>query len=219
MTNGRSCVPSLSPERDQSTNGRSRVPSLSPKRDQLTNRHSRVPSLSPEREQLKNGRSHVPTSSPLLSSSSDEDELLSDSTDFCSDDDTGIDVDMSTIQNELLKVRRWGRRLKIKRVAEQRFLFKKESSYESRLLSKHPDIGKAIEKFVSEANVGADQWHRTGVLTFDGNNKSISSKVTYTRIQKYLESLYGHKIAYGFNFVFLEIFDIAQPKYTKVWLK
>ena len=46
------------------------------------------------------------------------------------------------------------------------------------MLSECPDIGKTIENFVSAANVGADQWRRTGVLTFDGNRR-LSNKVTY----------------------------------------
>ena len=38
-------------------------------------------------------------------------------------------------------------------------------------LVKFPTIGKDIEDFVEEHRVGADQWRRTGVFTFDGNQK------------------------------------------------
>ncbi len=33
-------------------------------------------------------------------------------------------------------------------------------------VDKFPDIGKTIKSFVSESNVDADAWRRTGVLTF-----------------------------------------------------
>ena len=39
-----------------------------------------------------------------------------------------------------------------------------------------------IEAFVSERNVGANAWRRTGVLTFDGN-RSVKENVTYERIR------------------------------------
>ena len=55
---------------------------------------------------------------------------------------------------------------------------------------KFPDIGKSIEDFVSECNVGADAWRRTGVLTFDGNLR-VKEKVTYGRIQEHLQQKYS----------------------------
>jgi hypothetical protein len=36
---------------------------------------------------------------------------------------------------------------------------------------RHPDIGKVIEKIVSEADVGSDKWRRIGVYTFSGYTK------------------------------------------------
>ena len=39
------------------------------------------------------------------------------------------------------------------------------------IVRKFPNIGKAIEDLISECNVGADFWRRTGVVTFDGNRK------------------------------------------------
>ena len=74
-------------------------------------------------------------------------------------------------------IQRRTRRLRAKAVAEQRFLSKKSSTRISRILSQCPDIGKVIESFVSEHNIGADAWRRTGVLTFDGNNR-LPKKVT-----------------------------------------
>ena len=39
----------------------------------------------------------------------------------------------------------------------------------SRTVARFPNIGRDIEEYVKGKRVGADQWRRTGVLTFDGN--------------------------------------------------
>ena len=93
-------------------------------------------------------------------------------------------------------IKRRARRLKAKRLAEKRLLSRKPSKHTSKVLSDCPDIGQTIEDFVSAANVGADQWRRTGVLTFDGNRK-LPNKVTYQRIQQHLKTVYGRNFAYG----------------------
>ena len=93
-------------------------------------------------------------------------------------------------------IKRRARRLKAKRLAEKRLLSRKPSKHTSKVLSDCPDIGQMIEDFVSAANVGADQWRRTGVLTFDGNRK-LPNKVTYQRIQQHLKTVYGRNFAYG----------------------
>ena len=81
-------------------------------------------------------------------------------------------------------------------MAEQHFLGRKKSKRQSKILEECPDIGKTIEKVVSERNVGADAWHRTGVLTFDGNIQ-LSEKVTYERIRAYLCEVYNSHFSYG----------------------
>lgn len=63
-----------------------------------------------------------------------------------------------------------------KLVAKQRFLSRRVNRKVRGILLECPDIGKEIETFASESNVGADAWRRTGVLTFDGN-KNIKEKV------------------------------------------
>ena len=45
------------------------------------------------------------------------------------------------------------------------------------ILKDYPNIGKDIEEQVKERSIGADAWHQTGVLTFDGN-KQVKKKVT-----------------------------------------
>ena len=63
-------------------------------------------------------------------------------------------------------------------------------------MKKFPNIGKDIEKFVQERNIGADCWRQTGVLTFDGN-RQVREKVTYGRIRQHLQQLYQHHFSYG----------------------
>ena len=93
-------------------------------------------------------------------------------------------------------IQRRTRRLRAKAVAEQRFLSKKSSTRISRILSQCPDIGKVIESFVSEHNIGADAWRRTGVLTFDGNTR-LPKKVTYECIRLHLQDVYKRHFSYG----------------------
>lgn len=64
------------------------------------------------------------------------------------------------------------------------------------MLSECKDIGKVIESFVSEHNVGADAWRHTGVLTFDGNTR-LRQKVTYEHIRQHLQDVYKRHFSYG----------------------
>jgi len=59
------------------------------------------------------------------------------------------------------------RRLRAKMIAERRFLCNKTSKRVSKVLQQCPDIGKVIETYVQDQNIGADAWRYTGVLTFD----------------------------------------------------
>ncbi len=93
-------------------------------------------------------------------------------------------------------IQRQTRRLRAKAIAEQRFLSKKVSRRVSKILTDCQGIGKVIENFVSEHNVGADAWRRTGVLTFDGNAR-LPQKVTYERIRLHLQTVYGRHFSYG----------------------
>ena len=88
------------------------------------------------------------------------------------------------------------RRIKATKLAERNLLARRKSKHVQSVLTRFPDIGNTIEAYVSEANVGADAWRRTGILTFDGNVK-IREKVTYGRIQQHLEQKYKCKISYG----------------------
>ncbi len=87
-------------------------------------------------------------------------------------------------------------RIKAKTLASRNFLCRKVSKRAKSIVDRFPDIGQAIESYVSECNVSADAWRRTGILTFDGNLR-IKQKVTYGRIQQHLEEKYQYKISYG----------------------
>ena len=99
------------------------------------------------------------------------------------------------IKKKIATIQRQKRRRRAKLIAERHFLGR-TSKRLSTIIQKHPNIGKTIEMFVQDCYVGADQWRRTGVLTFDGN-RPIKKKCTYGRIKQYLESVYWRKFAYG----------------------
>ena len=93
-------------------------------------------------------------------------------------------------------IKRQKQRYKAKLLVEKRLLSRKVTKTLHGVLLECPGIGKEIEAFVSERNVGADAWRRTGVLTF-GGNKRIKEKVTYERIRQHLQQVYNRKFSYG----------------------
>jgi len=80
-------------------------------------------------------------------------------------------------------------------IAEERFLVCKVLKHSSKIEQECPDIGRTIEDFVSAGSMVADQWRRTGVLTFDGNVK-VQKKVTYQIIEQHLEKVYNRHFSY-----------------------
>ena len=100
------------------------------------------------------------------------------------------------IINRRKAIRRCCRYMKAKKIAEQNFLCRKTSRSVRGIVKEYPNIGKEIEDFVQECNIGADRWRRTGVLTFDGNTR-VKQKVTYERIRLHLQDLYKRKFSYG----------------------
>ena len=100
------------------------------------------------------------------------------------------------VRKKRITIKRRARRLRAKAVAERRFLSRKVSKRISKILRDCPNIGETVESFVQDHSVGADAWRRTGVLTFDGN-ANLKDKVTYEKIQKHLEEVYGRHFAYG----------------------
>ena len=128
-------------------------------------------------------------------------EIVSESESDDPDQYVGITSITSAAGRELIRKKRVSiktrhRRMRAKIVAEKRLLARKLSKRTSKVLRDCPNIGKTIEYFVEDHQVGADAWRRTGVLTFDGNSK-LKDKVTYKKIQKHLETVYGRKFAFG----------------------
>ena len=73
---------------------------------------------------------------------------------------------------------------------------RKQSDRVKTIVKDFPTIGKEIEDYMKSCNVGADTWHRTGVLTFDGNIR-VKSKPTFKRIRDHLIKMFGRNFAYG----------------------
>ena len=84
----------------------------------------------------------------------------------------------------------------LKSLAERNYLGRRKNKDVKGILKQFPGIGKTIETYVQERNIGADAWRRTGVLTFDGNCK-VKEKVTYRRIQQHLQNVYHRKFSFG----------------------
>lgn len=117
------------------------------------------------------------------------------------DDYLGItDVTSSEVRNLIRakqkSVLRRNRYMKHKVIAEQNFFKRHVNKRSKGIVDCFPDIGKTIEAYVEECNVGADSWQRTGVLTFDGNTK-VKSKVPFEKIRQHLIQTYDRNFSYG----------------------
>ena len=106
------------------------------------------------------------------------------------------DTVKALIKKKRASIKLQATRTKAKHVAKKNFLGRRISRKVKGIVSQYPDIGQKIEEFVKSNNVGADQWRRTGVLTFDGNVRN-AKKVTYKRIQQHLMSTYCRSFSYG----------------------
>ena len=107
-------------------------------------------------------------------------EIVSDSESDDPDAYVGLQDPLSKEGKHLIHKRRSAihrriRRVKAKAIAEQGYLSRKVSKRVSKILKECPNLGQTIEEFVKAGNVGADQWRRTGVLTFDGNTNLYES--------------------------------------------
>lgn len=125
-------------------------------------------------------------------------EVVSDSESDLAEDYVGLQSLACQKAKDLIAKRRTQnsrriQRLKAKKLAERNFLGQRPKKKVESVCTRFPDIGEA---YVSECNVGADAWRRTGILTFDGNIK-IREKVTYGRIQEHLQQKYQCKFSYG----------------------
>ena len=83
-----------------------------------------------------------------------------------------------------------------KEIAEQRCLRRKVSKSTKTIVDRYPDIGDVIESIVQESDIGADNWRRTGVYTFTGDQKK-TKRITFSKIQEKLQNHYGAHFSYG----------------------
>ena len=94
-------------------------------------------------------------------------------TDSDSETELGKQIDSEIVKKMILKrqesIKRQNQRRKAKLIVERNFLSRSLAKKVHGILIYYPNIGKEIEKFVTDRNIGADAWRRTGVLTFDGN--------------------------------------------------
>ena len=123
-------------------------------------------------------------------------EVVSDSESDDADDYVGLTPVVSPhakkpIEKKRKSLARRIRRTKAKEIAKANFLSKKVSK-KVKNVNKFPDIGKSIENFVQDCNVGADVW-RTGVLTFNGN-RCVKKKATFERIRRHLEETTSYPV-------------------------
>lgn len=119
-------------------------------------------------------------------------DIVSESDSDYPDDYILNDTAKVALKKKIAAIRRKCRRDRAKALAEKNFLGRKRSSKLKGIVADFLNIGKTIEDYVQERSVGANAWRRTGVLTFDGN-KAVQEKVTYSRIQKHLETVYKRK--------------------------
>ena len=58
------------------------------------------------------------------------------------------------------------------------------------ILKTYPNIGKVIEDFGEQCDIGADKWRRTGLYTSSGDVKDKKG-VTFSKIREKLKEHFG----------------------------
>ena len=76
-------------------------------------------------------------------------------------------------------------------MAERKYFSKKKGKRVDGIVNQFLNVGRVIESFVQERNIGADAWRQTGVLNL------MVNKVTFKRIQDHLQETYKRKFSYG----------------------
>ena len=119
--------------------------------------------------------------------------------------DTDGDLDCESGQENLEKedpevvcrriTAKWRMRTKVD-IAEMRLVKRKKFTKANEISKRHPDIGQVIEERAKQCDIGADKWRRTGVMTFSGDSRQ-EQRLTYIKLQKYLEAYYKERISVG----------------------
>lgn len=119
----------------------------------------------------------------------------SESSSDSSDDEIELE-NKKTISKKLNRIKDSARKRAKEEIEFNRFMRKKVTPSTKTIIKTYPNIGKVIENFVEECDIGADKWRRTGVYTFSGDIKN-TKRVTFGRIQEKLKEHFGREFSYG----------------------
>lgn len=121
--------------------------------------------------------------------------------------DEDVTIDESLNENEFIGSLENCNKIEIARVkSKYRQRYKKEMSKifirrksrkETRdILRRYPDIGKKMEDYARDCDVGADKWRRTGMLTF-GAEKKTEKRLTFEKLRQFLVKTYERNFSIG----------------------
>ena len=157
--------------------------------------HNRLPELGLSDAELSLAeQSHAVYTSEIM-----EKEIrcsLFEDTDEKDSDEEFIETDEEAIRKKLKLIRDKAARRAKAEIVSKGLYGRRHFGGTSSFVSKYPDIGKVMEQIAQEADIGADQWRRTGVYTFTGDFKR-EKKLTFKIMQEKLQEHYGEKISYG----------------------
>lgn len=116
-----------------------------------------------------------------------------------SSDTSGDESDlenMVAITKKLNRIKDNARKKVKEEIELNRFMRKRVTPSTKTIIKTYPNIGKVIEEFVADCDIGADKWRRTGVYTFSGDIKK-TKRVTFSRIQEKLKEHFDREFSYG----------------------
>jgi len=122
-------------------------------------------------------------------------EIIDVDDDNDDDDESDVNTDDLKIHQKLRQIKDKCRKRAQAEIAASSIL-KRKTTQINAVEKRHPDIGEVMEKIVSDADVGADKWRRTGVYTFSGDMKK-EKRVTFKTLTEKLNEHYKEKISYG----------------------
>ena len=103
---------------------------------------------------------------------------------------------LNEITKKLARIKDNARKKAKEEIAINRFMRKKVTPSTKSILKTHPNIGKVIEDFVEQCDIGADKWRRTGFYTFSGDVKD-KKRVTFSKIREKLKEHFGREFSHG----------------------
>lgn len=123
-------------------------------------------------------------------------DMIDGDDDTDDDDYCDVNADDQKIHQKLRQIKDKCRKRAQAEIAASSILKRKTTTKINTVEKRHPDIGEVMEKIVSDADVGADKWRRTGVYTFSGDMKK-EKRITFKTLTEKLNEHYKEKISYG----------------------